>query len=129
MIKGFGNVTLLVRDQDEALRFYTEVLGLEKRADDSSMPGFRWLTVAPKEQKGVEIVLVKPRTEEDLQQVGKQAGRTVFLVFHTDDLQREYETLHSRGVKFLGPPKQQPWGTEAVFEDLYGNRFDLLQLH
>lgn len=127
MIKKATIVTLLVRDQDEALRFYTETLGLEKRMDDTSVPGLRWLTVAPPEQKELQIVLAKAKSEEDLRQVGKQAGTFPLFVLNTDGCRKDYETLKSRGVRFLTSPKEQPWGTEAIFEDLYGNRFDLLE--
>jgi predicted enzyme related to lactoylglutathione lyase len=116
-----------VKDQDEALRWYTGTLGFEKRADQVFGPGMRWLTVAPKDQEEVEIVLVLADTPEKQARIGSQAADHVFLVVQTDNCGQEYERLQSRGVKFLSPPVEQPWGVEAVFEDLYGNRVDLLE--
>ncbi len=124
MITKLVHVTLWVKDQDEALDFYANQLGFTKKADDSSMiPGYRWLTVAPKEQTDVEIVLGLAHSPETQAQVGK-AGT---WVLHTDDCRKEYETLKARGVKFTQAPKDQPYGVEALFEDLYGNSYDLLQ--
>jgi len=131
MITRLGSVTILVPDQEEALRFYTEILGFEKRQDDSkTMPGFRWLTVAPKGDD-VEIVLAKPgppmqdkeTTEGMLKHVGRSSHHDNFTirVFQTDDCQRTYETWCSKGVKFVSEPRKRPYGVEAIFEDLYGN--------
>lgn len=126
MITQFGHVTLLVHNQDEALRFYTDVLGMEKRADMTLGDGFRWLTVAPKGEK-VEIVFVKADTPEKIVRVGSQVADHVFLVMHTDDCRKDAARLQSRGVKFLSQPADRPWGVEAVFQDLYGNVMDLLE--
>ena len=126
MITGFGHVTLLVRDQTEALRFYTNVLGMEKRADMTMENGFRWLTIAPKGEK-VEIVFVRADTPDKLARVGSQVADHVFLVMHTDDCRKDAECLQAHGVKFLSQPVEQPYGVEAVFQDLYGNVMDLLQ--
>ena len=126
MITGFGHVTLLVRDQTEALRFYTDILGMEKRADMKMGNGFRWLTVAPKGEK-VEIVFVQADTPDKRARVGSQVADHVCLVMHTDDCRKEAARLQARGVKFLSQPTGQPYGVEAVFQDLYGNVMDLLQ--
>ena len=128
MITRITHVTLLVRDQDEALRFYTEKLGFEV-ATDMSMPdcGMRWLTVRPKGQTGLELTLMPADTPEKQAAVGKQAGGHLLFVVATDDCQKEYERLKAAGVKVAAPPKEQPWGIETQFEDLYGNGFDLLQ--
>jgi len=114
-------VTVLVRDQDEALRFYTEVLGLEKRTDQRAH-GMRWVTVAPAGQKHPEIVLLKAEGARE-----RQIGRGTTWVFDTTDCRKMYEVLRARGVKFLSPPGETPWGVQAVFEDLYGNPFALIQ--
>lgn len=131
MIRQLGRVTILVRDQDEALAFYVEKLGLEKRADQTFGPGMRWLTVAPKGQKEVEIVLQKPmpalQGEAGARTMVGRIGQGTTWVFFTDDCRAEYELLRSRGVHFSSPPKDQPYGLEALFEDLYGNNFSLLQ--
>jgi catechol 2,3-dioxygenase-like lactoylglutathione lyase family enzyme len=122
MIKKLGLVTIYVKDQDQALAFYSEKLGLEKRMD-VPFGNDRWLTVAPVGQQEVEIVLQKATTDERLALV----GRAPTWVFTTDDVQREYEELSSRGVEFVYPPTKQAWGIDALFRDLYGNTFDLVQ--
>lgn len=131
MITKLGRVTIIVRDYDEALRFYTEKLGLEKRADQTFGPGARWLTVAPKGQKEVEIVLQKPDAsmhgKAGARELLKRIGQGTTWVFYTDNCRKEYEALRSHGVKFVSPPKEQMYGIEALFEDLYGNVFSLLQ--
>lgn len=124
MLTQIAYVTILVRDQDEALGFYTEKLGMEKREEDTSIPGARWLTVAPKGQEGVAFVLRKAEGEE-LDRVGKQTGGEFFCILLTDNCQKAYGTLQSRGVRFLKPPEELPFGVVATFEDLYGNLLDL----
>ena len=132
MISKLAHVSIIVRDLDEALKWYTEVLGLEKRGDDSGViPGFRWLTVAPKGQTDVEIVLFKPgvfQDEEATRTLLERVGQGTMWMFQTDDCRKEYETLSAKGVKFLGPPQEVPWGIQAIFEDLYGNQFGMLEL-
>lgn len=124
-------VTILVRDQDEALQFYTETLGLEKRSDMTFGPGYRWLTVAPIGQRDLEIVLQKPEPamhgEQGAADMLRSVGHGTTWVFATEDCRAEYEALRARGVKFQSSPADQPYGVEAVFEDLYGNSFSLLQ--
>jgi predicted enzyme related to lactoylglutathione lyase len=131
MITHLARVTIIVRDQEEALRFYTETLGFEKRADVSIGPVTRWLTVAPSEQHELEIVLQQPdpafhgerRASEMLASVGKSPT----WVLNTTDCQGDYGRLVERGVTFTSPPTEQPYGLEAVFLDLYGNSYSLLQ--
>lgn len=131
MITRLAHVTVIVRDQDEALRFYTEKLGLEKRADMAFADGgMRWLTVAPQGQTEVEIVLFTPgswQDEEATKALLGRVGQGTTWVFNADDCQKEYETLSARGVKFVSPPQERPYGIEALFEDLYGNGFSLLE--
>jgi predicted enzyme related to lactoylglutathione lyase len=131
MISKLAMVSILVQDQDEALRFYTEKLGLEKRADKVFGPGMRLVTVAPKGQKGPEIALAKPDAtlhgEEKAKALLGCIGQGTMWVFDTDDCRKTYETLRSRGVPFVSPPTQQAYGIEAVFEDPYGNTFALLE--
>lgn len=132
MITRLARVTIYVRDEDEALRFYTEKLGLEKRADMPFGPGMRWLTVAPRDQKELEIVLQKPggwQGEELQKKLLERVGQGTTWVFYADDCRQTYETLRSRGVNFLSQPQEQPYGVEAIFEDLYGNVFSLLEPH
>jgi predicted enzyme related to lactoylglutathione lyase len=113
-----ATLTIAVRDQDEALEWFTEKLNFEKRVDLSA-PGMRWLTVAPKQQKEVDFVLASWFTEL----VGKNAP----CVLQTDDCQGTYRTLESRGVRFSQIPSERPYGIEAVFEDLYGNTYALIE--
>jgi predicted enzyme related to lactoylglutathione lyase len=125
MLTKIAVVTILVRDQDEALRFYTEKLGLEKMDDMDFGEGNRWLTVTPPEQKDVQIFLQKGDSFgiDALDQVGK----ATMWAFNTDNCRETYETLKGRGVKFVSEPKEQPWGIEAIFEDLYGNKFSVVE--
>jgi len=123
-------VTILVRDQEEALRWFTETLGLKKLQDASYGKGGRWLVVTPHDQSDFGIVLQKPDVEEHGAESARlkmeQIGKGTTWVFRADNLDETYETLSARGVKFLSPPKALPWGRQAIFEDLYGNRYALM---
>jgi len=129
MITKLTLVTILVRDQDEALRWFTETLGLRKLQDAAYGSGARWLVVTPQEQSDFGIVLQKPdlaehgveRARMKMEQIGK--GTT--WVFRADNLDETHQALSLRGVKFLSPPKAVPWGRQAIFEDLYGNQYAL----
>jgi catechol 2,3-dioxygenase-like lactoylglutathione lyase family enzyme len=122
-----GHITLLVKDQDEALKFYTEKLGFQKRQDLEIAEKVRWVTVSPKGQSDLELTFVVADTEEKRRAVGKQAGDHVFLTLESDDCRKEYKALKAKGVKFYGKPEVQTWGVDVVFEDLYGNLLDLVQ--
>jgi catechol 2,3-dioxygenase-like lactoylglutathione lyase family enzyme len=122
-----GHITLLVKNQDEALKFYTEKLGFQKRQDLEIAQNMRWVTVSPKGQSDLELTFVVADTEEKRRAVGKQAGDHVFLTLESDDCRKEYKALKAKGVKFYGKPEVQVWGVDVVFEDLYGNLFDLVQ--
>lgn len=110
--------TIAVRDQEEALRWFTEKLEFEKRMDVSA-PGMRWLTIAPKGQKEVEFVLAS--------WFPMHIGKNAPCVVETSDCRRTYQTLKDRGVKFSQQPTDKPYGVEAVFEDLYGNNYALVE--
>ena len=122
MLTKVMRVTLVVRDQDEALRWYIEKLGFVKRADNDMGP-MRWLTVAPAKQKAIEIVLADPKWYGSKDLIGKSTT----MVVESDDCMADYETLKKSGVEFTGPPKREPWGVSAVFHDLYGNPWNILQ--
>lgn len=130
MITRVARVTILVSDQDEALRFYTEKLGFEKRAD-MPMGATRWLTVAPAGQRELEIVLQQPdpafHGEDGARQMLERVGQSTTWVLATDDCQGDYERLSGLGVRFTSPPQRQMYGLEAVLLDLYGNSYSLLQ--
>lgn len=128
MIQKMGHITLLVKDYDEAIKFYTEVLGFELIADNNFGNGQRWVSVAPVNQKEIRIVFVIADTAEKMERVGNAVADHVLLVLETDNCRKDYELLKSKGVNFYGEPENMPWGTEVVFEDLYGNRLDMLQI-
>lgn len=131
MITHLARVTLVVRDQEEALRFYTETLGFEKRADVQFGPGMRWLTIAPPKQRELEIVLQQPSAamhgEERAAELLAGVGKGPTWVLYTTDCHGDYARLLERTVQFVSPPTAQPYGIEAVFLDLYGNSYSLLQ--
>ena len=127
MPQSLAHITLLVRDYEEALAFFIESLGF-RVVEDSPLPGDkRWLVVAPPGSRGASLLLAQATTPEQLQQVGNQAAGRVFLFLHTDDFWRDYRLMQAASVKFIEQPRQESYGTVAVFEDLYGNKWDLLQ--
>jgi predicted enzyme related to lactoylglutathione lyase len=132
MITKLTIVGIMVRDQEEALRFYTEKLGFEKRTDQMFGPGMRWLTVAPPEQKEVEIVLQLPMAamqgEERANELMAQVGKAPTWSYMVDDCRKTYEELTATGVKFQSSPKEEFYGIEAVCEDLYGNTISMVEL-
>jgi catechol 2,3-dioxygenase-like lactoylglutathione lyase family enzyme len=131
MITHLARVTIVVRDLDEALAFYTGKLGFQTRADATFGPGVRWLTVAPPGQHELEIVLQRPdptfHGEQRAAEMLASIGKNPTWVLHTTDCQGDYGHLVERGVTFSSPPTEQPYGLEAVFLDLYGNSYSLLQ--
>jgi predicted enzyme related to lactoylglutathione lyase len=130
MLTRITHIALPVLDQDEALQWFTEKLEFEKRAD-SLFPNSseRWLTISPKNQPELEVVLQPPQWGLDGTPESRQqwVGQTPGWVVVTDDCQGDYEKLQARGVEFVSPPEEMPWGVSAVFKDLYGNRHNLLQ--
>jgi catechol 2,3-dioxygenase-like lactoylglutathione lyase family enzyme len=121
-----GHITLIVENQDKALKFYTEKLGFQKR-QDLTLGNMRWVTVSPKGQTDLELTFVLADSEAKRAAIGKQAGDHVFLTLETDDCRKEYKALKAKGVKFYGKPEVQAWGVDVVLEDLYGNLLDLVQ--
>jgi catechol 2,3-dioxygenase-like lactoylglutathione lyase family enzyme len=127
MPQSLAHTTLLVRSYDEALTFFTESLGFRVVEDTRLSPAKRWIVVAPPGSHGASLLLAQADTPEQLQCVGKQAGDRVFLFLHTDDFWRDYRLMQASNIKFLEQPRHESYGTVAVFEDLYGNKWDLLQ--
>ena len=121
-------VSLVVREYDEALRFFVGTLGF-RLVEDTYVPAQdkRWVVVKPAGTGGACLLLARAATEEQARRVGSQTSGRVFLFLHTDDLRRDYDLYKSKGVKFIREPDQQPHGLVAVFEDLYGNAWDLIQ--
>ena len=122
-----GAVALLVRDYDEAIAFYTEQLHFRLLEDTPMAPGKRWVLLAPPGAAETRLLLAQASTAQEEQHVGQQAGGRVFLFLHTDDFWRDYHAMQARGVRFLEEPRREAYGTVAVFEDLYGTRWDLLE--
>jgi catechol 2,3-dioxygenase-like lactoylglutathione lyase family enzyme len=122
-----GLVALVVRDYDEALAFYVGVLGFDV-VEDTEIPaqGKRWVVVSPGDS-GARLLLAKASSDDQLNRVGSQTGGRVFLFLYTDDCLREYSRLGAKGVKFVREPERQPHGLVAVFADLYGNLWDLIE--
>jgi len=120
---------ITVRDYDEAIAFYVETLGFTLAEDTELGGGKRWVRVLPPGAASgdTSLLLARAATPEQLASVGNQTGGRVFVFVHTDDLRRDHARLASRGVVFVRPPTEEPFGTVAVFEDLYGNKFDLIQ--
>lgn len=129
MKQNIGYISVLVRDYDEAIGYYTSVLGFELVEDTLVGPaGKRWVLVAPSGASECRLLLARAVTAEEIAAVGRQAGGRVFLFLHTDDFARDYKVYSARGVAFSERPREEPYGTVAVFTDLYGNRWDLLQM-
>jgi catechol 2,3-dioxygenase-like lactoylglutathione lyase family enzyme len=125
--RSIAHVALVVRDYDEAIAFFTGVLGFTL-VEDTEIPeqGKRWVLVRPAGSTGTSILLARPSQPGQEAFVGNQTGGRVSFFLRTDDFQRDYETLRARGVEFVRPPTAAPYGMVAVFKDLYGNLWDLL---
>ncbi|MDP4149553.1 MAG: VOC family protein [Bacteroidota bacterium] len=128
MNQRLAHISLLVREYDEAIDFYTKVLGFDLVEDTPLTPEKRWVLVRPKGATGgCMLLLARAATEEQKKFIGNQSGGRVFLFLYTDDFDRDYQLYKDRGVIFVRPPKVEPYGTVAVFKDLYGHQWDLLQ--
>ena len=123
-----SSFALLVSDYDQAIAYYTEKLGFELREDSPRENGKRWVLVAPPGAQ-TSILLALAATDPQSRHVGDQIGGRVGFFLHTDDFERDYSLYHSRGVRFCEQPRHEQYGSVAVFDDLYGTRWDLLQLH
>jgi catechol 2,3-dioxygenase-like lactoylglutathione lyase family enzyme len=128
MRQSIGQVALVVRDYDEALDFYVGKLGFTL-VEDTRIPrqDKRWVVVAPPGSDEPRLLLARAVGSEQLASIGNQTGGRVFLFLHTDDFWRDFHAFTARGVVFVREPKEEAWGTVAVFMDLYGNLWDLLQ--
>ena len=128
MKQSIVHVALVVRDYDEAIQFYTEKLNFTV-VDDTYQPAQdkRWVLIAPPGSNGLTLLLARASTAEQERFIGNQAGGRVFLFLSTDDFWRDYNRMISLGITFVRAPKVEPYGTVAVFQDLYGNLWDLLE--
>lgn len=128
-----GSMALLVTDYDEAIKFFTEKLDFILVCDEIQSPTKRWVLVQPPNSKpnASHCSLLLAKADGDFQKtfIGNQSGGRVFLFLHTDDFWRDYEKYSKNGVKFVREPKVEPYGTVAVFVDIYGNMWDLVQMN
>lgn len=122
-----AHIALVVRDYDEAIDFYTQKLNFRLIEDTRLDEQKRWVLVAPPGAGECCLLLARAASAEQEKAIGNQSGGRVFLFLFTDDFQRDYEAMLAKDIRFVRPPKVEPYGTVAVFEDLYGNLWDLLQ--
>jgi catechol 2,3-dioxygenase-like lactoylglutathione lyase family enzyme len=129
MKQHLGYMALVVRDYDEAIRFYTEKLGFTLLEDTAQSPTKRWVRIAPPGNagSGAELLLARAANTEQESRIGNQTGGRVFLFLFTDDFWRDYQQYLDAGIEFVRPPKEEEYGTVAVFKDLYGNLWDLVE--
>lgn len=126
MTQSLVQVTLVVREYDEAIAFFTHQLGFHLLEDTILGDGKRWVVVAPNGSPTLRLLLARASTPDEIRSVGNQTGGRVFLFLLTDNFWDDYRNMQSHGVKFLETPRKESYGTVAVFEDLYGNKWDLL---
>jgi catechol 2,3-dioxygenase-like lactoylglutathione lyase family enzyme len=127
MKQAIAHVALVVADYDEAIEFYTEKLGFTLIEDTPQSETKRWVLVAPKGSQECSLLLAKGVGDEQKSRIGNQTGGRVFLFLRTDDFRRDYENFRAKGVRFVREPKKEDYGTVAVFADLYGNLWDLIE--
>lgn len=129
MKQSIVHIALVVKDYDEAIEFYTKKLHFTV-AEDTYQPeqDKRWVVIAPPGSVGTTILLARASKPEQEEFIGNQSGGRVFLFLNTDDFWRDYNDMIAKGIEFVREPKEQPYGMVAVFKDLYGNQWDLLQL-
>ena len=127
MNQRIGHIALVVRDYDEAIEFYTQKLHFKLLEDTQLSETKRWVMVAPQGEGACCLLLAKAANEEQKSRVGNQTGGRVFLFLHTDNFQRDYQNLLDQAIKIVRQPSVEAYGTVAVFEDLYGNLWDLIE--
>jgi catechol 2,3-dioxygenase-like lactoylglutathione lyase family enzyme len=122
-----AHISLLVKDYDEAIEFYTKKLNFKLIEDTPLSDTKRWVLVAPPGSAGCCLLLAKAANREQESRIGNQTGGRVFLFLHTDNFDRDFENLKEKNIKIIRGPNEEPYGTVAVFEDLYENLWDLIQ--
>jgi catechol 2,3-dioxygenase-like lactoylglutathione lyase family enzyme len=128
MNQSLGLIALVVRDYDEALAFYVGTLGFELVEDTfQAAQNKRWVVVKPPGSNGANLLLARASSPEQISRIGNQTGGRVFLFLYTDDFWRDYQAFAAKGVTFVREPTQQDYGTVAVFRDLHGNLWDLVE--
>ena len=128
MPRSIAMLTLVVSDYDEAIAFFTDALRFTLVEDTPLDGGKRWVVVAPPGPGGASLLLAKAASPEQISHVGDQTGGRVFLFLHTNDFWDEYRHMQSHGVRFAEQPREEPYGWVVVFYDLYGNKWDLVQV-
>lgn len=126
MKQELSQVALVVADYDEAIAFYTKKLRFTLVEDTVLSPTKRWVVIAPPGSTGARLLLAKAATAEQVSRVGNQTGGRVFLFLHTDNFDRDYQWLQEQSIRIIRTPETEVYGKVAVFEDLYGNRWDLI---
>ena len=126
MSTAIATITLVVADYDAAIAFYRDRLGFILIADTDMGHGKRWVVIGPAGERGARLLLAKADGADQAAAIGNQTGGRVMLFLETDDFERDYEAMRANGVVFLETPRHEPYGSVAVFEDLYGNTWDLI---
>ncbi len=127
MTQQIAHIAIVVNDYDDAIRFYTQQLNFTLIEDTKLSEQKRWVLVAPPGSNGCKLLLAKAANKVQQSRVGNQTGGRVFLFLHTDDFWRDYKAYADKGIQFLREPVKESYGTVAVFEDLYGNLWDLIE--
>ncbi len=127
MNQNLVQIALVVNDYDEAIHFYTQKLGFELIVDTPLSPEKRWVVVKPKGSHGCALLLAKAASDEQKKSIGNQTGGRVFLFLHTDDFDRDYQNLIDQQIEIIRPASKETYGKVAVFADLYGNLWDLIE--
>lgn len=127
MKQDIAHIALVVDDYDEAIQFYTNKLNFILKEDTVLSETKRWVIVIPPGSSGCSLLLAKAANSEQKTRIGNQTGGRVFLFLHTDDLKRDYKRMKEQGISFVREPADEEWGTVAVFKDLYGNLWDLIE--
>ena len=125
--RSIAMLALLVRDYDEAIAFFTNVLRFKLLEDTPQGAGKRWVVVRPQNSHGASLLLAKAASPDQMAQIGNQSGGRVFLFLHTTDFWGDYQHMQAHGVRFAEQPRSEPFGQVVVFFDLYGNKWDLVQ--
>ena len=126
-MQSLAMIALLVSDYDEAIHYFTKILDFDLIEDTRMSATKRWVVVAPAGSSGTRLLLAKAANAEQEARVGDQTGGRVFLFLDTDDFERDHAKYVARGVKFIEQPRHEPYGTVAVFKDLYGNKWDFVE--
>ncbi|MGZ8540728.1 MAG: VOC family protein [Chitinophagaceae bacterium] len=127
MKQNIAHIALVVDDYDEAIQFYTKKLNFLLKEDTVLTETKRWVIVSPPGLEGCSLLLAKAVNSEQKARIGNQTGGRVFLFLHTDDLKRDYKHMKEQGISFVREPADEEWGKVAVFKDLYGNLWDLIE--